>query len=93
MIGNSTLATARSVKAEGKGLEPSTGCPAPDFESIGNCVNAEENAHSSESAAQGAALATDLLLVDSDLQAIVDAWPALPEAVRAGILAMIGAVT
>ena len=82
-----------SSKAEGKGLEPSTGYPAPDFESSGNCVDVEENAHSSERAAQGAALGADLLLVDSDLQAIVDAWPALPEAVRAGILAMIGAVT
>ena len=27
------LATARSFEAEGKGVEPSTGCPAPDFES------------------------------------------------------------
>ncbi len=26
-----------------------------------------------------------------DLQAIIDAWPALPEAIRAGILAMVKA--
>jgi len=29
--------------------------------------------------------------LDSDLQAVVDAWPDLPEAVRAGILAMVRA--
>jgi hypothetical protein len=28
---------------------------------------------------------------DPDLQAIIDAWPALPEAIKAGILAMIRA--
>jgi len=28
---------------------------------------------------------------DSDLKAVVDAWPALPEAIRVGILAMIRA--
>ncbi len=27
------LTSCGSLKAEGKGLEPSTGCPAPDFES------------------------------------------------------------
>jgi len=41
--------------------------------------------------AESGALGADLPLIDADLQAIVDAWPALPEAVRAGILAMIEA--
>ena len=31
--------------------------------------------------------------IDPDLQAIVDAWPAIPKAVKAGILAMIEATT
>ena len=30
---NSVLASPVSFRAEGKGFEPSTGCPAPDFES------------------------------------------------------------
>jgi hypothetical protein len=29
---------------------------------------------------------------DADLQRLIDAWPTLPEALRAGILAMIDAV-
>ncbi len=28
---------------------------------------------------------------DPDLSAVIDAWPSLPEAIRAGILAMVGA--
>jgi hypothetical protein len=32
-------------------------------------------------------------LVPSDLAAVVNAWPALPEAIRAGILAMVKAAT
>ncbi len=35
--------------------------------------------------------ATRLLPDDPGLAAVVDAWPDLPEAIRAGILAMIGA--
>ena len=31
------------TQAEGKGFEPSTGCPAPDFESSGNLTNARKN--------------------------------------------------
>ncbi len=36
-------------------------------------------------------LATDACKNDPDLAAVVDAWPGLPEAIRAGILAMIRA--
>jgi hypothetical protein len=35
--------------------------------------------------------ATGSLSDDPDLTAIIDAWPALPETVRAGILAMVNA--
>ena len=79
----------RGARAEGKGLEPSTGYPAPDFESSGNCVNAEENAHSLESAAQGAAASAVSDPIDADLRAIIDAWPALAVGVRADVLAII----
>jgi hypothetical protein len=37
--------------------------------------------------------ATALCPADRDLATIVDAWPALPEAIRAGILAMIKAAS
>jgi hypothetical protein len=33
----------------------------------------------------------DAALVDSDLAAIIDAWPELPQAVRAGVVAMVRA--
>ncbi len=34
---------------------------------------------------------TDTCKTDPDLAAVVDAWPTLPEAIRAGILAMVKA--
>ena len=55
---------------------------------------------------QGAAAVAELLpndtcqtppisapLADPDLAAVVDAWPALPEAIKAGILAMVNAAS
>jgi hypothetical protein len=39
----------------------------------------------------GPHLATDICQTDPDLAAVIDAWPALPEVVRAGILAMVRA--
>ena len=38
-------------------------------------------------------LATDTCQTDSDLAAVVGAWDGLPEAVRAGIVAMVRAAT
>ena len=35
-------------------------------------------------------LAQQTILIDPDLRAIIDRWPELPGAVRAGILAMVG---
>ena len=91
MIGKSALTTARLARAEGKGLEPSTGYPAPDFESSGERENDEGNAHSLGSAAQGAAVDVECSPVDANLQMVIDAWPALPESLRNGILAMVRA--
>jgi hypothetical protein len=36
-------------------------------------------------------LATDACQTDSDLASVIDAWDRLPEAVRAGIVAMVRA--
>jgi len=50
-----------------------------------------ENEHSDKCAAPGAALEVENAAIDADLQSIVDAWPNLPEALKAGILAMVKA--
>ena len=50
-----------------------------------------KNAHSRNSAAPGAADDTQNAHIDPDLPRVIDAWPALPEAVKAGILAMVEA--
>jgi hypothetical protein len=36
-------------------------------------------------------LATDICQLDPDLTAILDAWPTLPDALKAGIVAMVKA--
>jgi hypothetical protein len=51
-----------------------------------------EKGESATGAAQKAAhFPADRQAGDADLQAIIEAWPKLPEAIRAGILAMIRA--
>lgn len=47
--------------------------------------------NSEYSAAESAAAGAENGPVDPDLQAVIDAWPALPAAVKAGILAMVRA--
>jgi hypothetical protein len=49
----------------------------------------EENDILGQSAAPGAAVDAAIPHVDPDLVAIAEAWPTLPEVVRAGILAMV----
>ena len=51
----------------------------------------EENGGSGEHGSISAAVETKNAHFDADLQAIIDAWPGLPEAVKAGILAMVKA--
>ncbi len=41
-----------------------------------------------KSAAEGSAAERENASLDPDLQAIIDAWPTLPESVKADILAM-----
>ena len=53
--------------------------------------NTEENAHSRNGAAPGAAVGIENDPIDPDLQAIIERWADLPEAVRTGILAIVKA--
>ena len=78
-------------RAEGKGLEPSTGKPAPDFESVGNREIPEKNGLFAFGAAVGAAAKPEMVAIDPDLREVIDAWSALPDAIKAGILAMVRA--
>ena len=48
--------------------------------------NRGSNAHAPEVTAETAETPAD-----PELAAVIDAWPTLPEAVRAGIVAMVGA--
>ena len=43
------------------------------------------------SAAQFGAVGDENRSIDPDLAAVIEAWPTLPEAVKAGILAMVNA--
>ena len=54
-------------------------------------LNPEGKANSEKCAAPGAAVQIDNSTLDPDLQTIIDRWPALPDAVKAGILAMVQA--
>jgi hypothetical protein len=56
-----------------------------------NPQNAEENTHSSKGAAQGAAVGAENAPIDADLARVVEAWPSLPAALRAAVLAIIDA--
>ena len=80
-----------AIKAEGKGLEPSTGFPASDFESVSGRRIPEENGTFRNKRSTCAAVDPDLTAIDDDLRAIIDRWGDLPEAVKAGILAMVRA--
>jgi hypothetical protein len=74
-------------QAEGKGFEPSTGFPASDFESA---TNRGKTRPVSIPASKSPAVAAE---IPQDLQALIDAWPALPDAIKAGILAMVAAAS
>ena len=56
-----------------------------------NAENAEKDAQSEMSAAAGAALGPENAPIDADLQAIIERWSGLSDAVRAGIVAMVRA--
>ena len=53
----------------------------------------EKNAHSENCAAAGAAVESENASIDSDLNAIIERWPELPEAMKAGISLMVKSYT
>jgi len=53
-----------------------------------NPQNTRENGVPGLPGSKSAAVAAD---ISQDLQALIDAWPALPDAIKAGILAMVRA--
>ena len=53
--------------------------------------NPEKNAHSENRAAAGAAVESENFPIDTALQAIIERWADLPDAVKAGIVAMVKA--
>ena len=53
--------------------------------------NPEKNAHSENRAAAGAAVDSENSAIAPDLQRIIERWAELPEAVKAGIVAMVRA--
>lgn len=48
-----------------------------------------KNADSNVSGAESGAVADETGPIDPDLQRIIDAWPALPDALKTGIVAMV----
>ena len=61
------------------------------YSCVGSRLNPEENEGFCGSAAHGAAVVSENAPIDHDLQAIIERWPDLPAAVKAGILAMVKA--
>jgi hypothetical protein len=53
--------------------------------------NAAVTGDSAPSGAESGAIEAREAILDPELTAVIDAWPVLPEAIRAGILAMIRA--
>ena len=53
--------------------------------------NPEKQTHFQPSAARGAAVDARNPPIDFDLTEVIERWPALPDAVRTGILAMVRA--
>ena len=56
-------------------------------------VNPEEAANSEVCAARGAAVEHETVPIDPALVPLIDRWPTLPEALKAGILAMVRSAT
>jgi hypothetical protein len=67
----------KAKKADGEGFEPInvTPCGAIGLRQVQNPIEAESEAD----------------ILDSELTTILNAWPALPQAIKAGILAMVRA--
>jgi hypothetical protein len=80
----------RGEKAEGTGLEPATPYGAPHLQDDAYPRKTRGKLGIRESAgADAGAIETKTEHFAPDLQAVIDAWPALPEPIKAGILAMV----
>ncbi|MCH7726578.1 MAG: tyrosine-type recombinase/integrase, partial [Planctomycetes bacterium] len=75
-------------EAEGMGLEPTTACAAPDFESDAICPESLGNTPILDSCQQ---IASSNNPSDADLALICERWRMLPEAIKTGIVAMVKA--
>jgi len=79
-----------SAKAEGKGFEPSTGCPASDFEADAICEYPPGNRENSVTlGAEMGAVASNVPQLELDLLELIAAWPDLSMALRQSILVMV----
>lgn len=66
-----------------------TGLEHPAEDSGKTRIPAHSGAESGAVGAQNAASGQDSAGVEADLRAVIEVWPALPETVKAGILAMV----
>jgi len=82
------LETPWFPKAEGTGVEPATPYGALHLQS-GNTRQKLKGKRGSSATCQQ--IASSDAEIPPDLQALIDAWPSLPEAIKAGILAMVKA--
>jgi len=91
--GRQALRATASRQSGGHGTRTRNSCQgAPHFQSDATCPDSPRKTHVSDSAgADAGAVETKTAHDDGDLQAIIDAWPTLPDAIRAGILAMVKA--
>ena len=53
--------------------------------------NPEKNTHSGNSAAPGAAIEHEHIRIDPELQAVIECWDNLSDAVKTGLLAIVRA--
>src|SRR5438067_11725782 len=81
-------------RAEGEGFEPSNACALPVFKTGAVATQPLDNSGTSANGPADLASCLALLAEKSpDLALLVQRWDSLPEAVRAGIVAMVKAAS
>src|SRR5262245_36308752 len=95
-------ATSRSAKARGRALRDTPRRLSAPSGPVGAGESGEDGIRTSsqistktvdfgQGGAKSGALAPESTSIDPPLATIIDAWPTLPDAIRAGILAMVRA--